>query len=124
MEEVVDLAKVGEGEFHERVIGMIRQHKEIWYGKLGEIKATRHRIYLEEGSTLHLPIPYRKGEPMRQQKKEKIEGQLWANVIEPSVFEWANPVVIEPSNDRKLRLLVDYRPLNQAAIPDSYPLPS
>jgi hypothetical protein len=59
-------------------------------------------------------------------KREVIDKQIdaWfeAEVIEPSVSPWGFPCVVVYRNG-KLRLVVDYRKLNERTVPDEFPIP-
>jgi hypothetical protein len=59
-------------------------------------------------------------------KREVIDKQIdaWfeAEVIEPSVSPWGFPCVVVHRNG-KLRLVVDYRKLNERTVPNEFPIP-
>lgn len=46
-----------------------------------------------------------------------------AVAIEPSLAEWASPVVFSPKKDGTLRFCVDYRSLKAVTVRNSYPIP-
>lgn len=52
----------------------------------------------------------------------KIDDMLAADVIEPTVSEWAANVVVA-KKDGSLRFCIDYRQLNDRTRKDSCPLP-
>lgn len=56
-------------------------------------------------------------------EKETIQKMLEEGVIEPSISEWAAPIVFAPKKDGSLRVCIDYRRLNAVRIRDSYPIP-
>ena len=107
-----------------KVMEMLAKHQHIWRpGHLGEINATEHRIELQPGTKPIRHLPYRQGLHKRQETEKAIKEMLKAGVIEPCNSEWASPVVLAPKADGTQRFCVDYRRLNSATIPDSYPLP-
>lgn len=55
--------------------------------------------------------------------EKEIATQLAARVIEPAQIEWDSPVFMAPKKDGTMRFCVDFRHLNTATIPDTFPLP-
>ena len=55
--------------------------------------------------------------------KKKLKELIEKRLIEPSLSEWSSPVVLVPKNSGDYRLCIDYRKVNDATIPDAYPLP-
>ena len=53
--------------------------------------------------------------------KEELKDMEASGVIEPSVSEWAAPIVLV--KDSSLHFCVDYRKLNGVARSDAYPMP-
>lgn len=95
----------------------------MWDGHLGTVNITTHRIEIEPDSKSSLQRPYRAGPRQRELEKEEVHKMLAAGVIEPSISEWAAPVVFAPKKDGTLRFCIDYRRLNAVTIRDSYPIP-
>ena len=105
------------------VEAMAKPFKSLWKAGLGKIKATVHRLNLEEGSRPSYAQPYRAGPEKRRIIEQEIEKMLDMGVIEPTVSEWAAPVVLAPKPGGKWRFCVDYRKLNAMTKREVYPLP-
>lgn len=78
-----------------------------------------------------IPV-YQKSYPYPQAYKEEVDKQisklLEDGIIRPSRSAWNSPVWIVPkkadaSGEKKFRLVIDYRNLNQKTISDRYPMP-
>ena len=119
----IDLSHIDDEEFRARIMAMLEKYSSVFEGKLGTISATKHRIRLKPGSSPVHMNPYRAGPDKRDRIRKEIEYQLAAGVIEPAQSEWASPVLLAPKKDGTDRFCVDFRRLNAATIPDSYPLP-
>ena len=55
--------------------------------------------------------------------KQKIEAQLKTGLLEPSDSKWASPLHVVSKADGSIRLVGDYRLLNNQIKPDKYNLP-
>lgn len=53
----------------------------------------------------------------------KVDEWIRGGIVQPSLPEYASPVVLAKKKDGLLRLCVDYRQLNKKIIKDRYPLP-
>jgi hypothetical protein len=76
------------------------------------------------GPVLSTLIPTGPDPRAREVEREGIERMLTQGVIEPTISEWASPIVPVPNSDGSLRFWVDYRRLNEITIPDTDPLPN
>lgn len=59
----------------------------------------------------------------RQQVNTQISEWMRDNIIQPSLSEYASPIVLVKKRDNSVRLCVDYRLLNKKIVKDRYPLP-
>ena len=119
----IKLDHVEDTEFRDRIMRMLEKHETVFEGKLGQVESTVHRINLKPGTPPVRLQPYRAGPDKREKIREQIEYQLAAGVIEPANTEWSSPVLLAPKKDGTQRFCVDFRRLNAATIPDTYPLP-
>jgi hypothetical protein len=110
-EEQLGLTHLPEQERRD-VLAMLRPHREMWDGRLGNVTATSHRIDLTPGACPVHAHPYRAGPRERELDREEIEQMLTQGVIEPATSEWASPIVLVPKADGSLHFCVDYRRLN------------
>ena len=65
------------------------------------------------------PVPYH----CRKEFEQIIKDQLQAGIIRPSTSATCSPVNLVLKEDGSLRLTIDYRKVNNATLPDPYPLP-
>lgn len=70
---------------------------------------------------------YRTPYSQKEEINKQIEKLLKNNLIENSISEYNSPIILVPkkgnSDDKKWRMCIDYRKLNQNLIADRYPLP-
>jgi hypothetical protein len=90
-------------------------------GRLGNYPA-KVEINLREGAKEISLAPYSASPAKREVIEKQIDDWLRLEVIEPSKSAWGFPVLIVYRNS-KPRLCIDYRWLNEIAIPDEFPLP-
>ena len=55
--------------------------------------------------------------------KTQLNEMLEKGIIRPSSSPWGCPAIFVKKKDKTLRLVVDYRPLNEVTIKNKYPLP-
>jgi len=72
---------------------------------------------------------YRLPEKHKKEVNRQIEKMLNKGIIRPSTNQWNVPILVVPkrsdaSRKQKLRIVLDFRRLNDLTIGDSYPLPN
>ena len=71
--EQVDLTHLSDAALRAKIYEMLEKHSDMWKpGRLGEIRATEHRIDLREGTKLIRQMPYRQGLAMRDLAAKEI----------------------------------------------------
>ena len=96
--------------------------QDVLQGKPRCTMLTEHSI--PTGSSLPVrQAPYRLLYAHREWVKMEIESMLVDGVIEPSMSDWASPIVLIEKKDGGIRFCVDYRKLNAVTQGDAYPMP-
>jgi hypothetical protein len=81
------------------------------------------RINLRPSAKLAAAKLYQLTEDQRQTLLETLEREMAAGRIRPSKASYGSPMFFVPKKDGRWRMVVDYRKINEATIPDAYPLP-
>lgn len=73
--------------------------------------------------------PYRLPHSLKPEVDKQIKQMLADDIIEPSQSEWSSPILLVPKksddkNNKKWRLVIDYRKLNEVIQDDKFPLPN
>ena len=90
----------------------------------GKCDATSHKIDVYPGSK-PVKLPNRRS-PLhyKQDLREKIDAFLDKELITPCHSPYSAPAMLVPKKNGKLRLLIDYRQLNQQTIKSCWPIRS
>lgn len=88
-----------------------------------------HSITLKENVTPVYVKPYRIPHALKPEVDRQIQQMLDNDIIEETISEWSSPVLLVPkkidkSNEKKWRLVIDYRKLNNKIQDDKFPLPN
>lgn len=88
----------------------------------------KHRISTTDEIPTHAKM-YRYPQEQKNELKRQINSLLDQGIIQPSFSPWASPIWIVPkkldaSGQRKWRMVIDYRSLNEKTIGDRYPIPN
>lgn len=95
--------------------------------KLGHTKKTKHKIRVTNDKPFNTR-QYRHPQIHKQVIADTIKEYLEDGIIEPSDSPCNSPIFIIPKKSdkdgqKRWRMVIDYRRLNEVTVPDSYPLP-
>jgi transposase InsO family protein len=90
--------------------------------------AVRHEIHMEPGVEPVNVKPYRLPETQKQEVRRQVEELQKGGIITGSRSPWNSPLLIVPkkadgAGEKKWRLVIDYRKVNEKTVGDAYPLP-
>lgn len=131
--EVPKLIRTGHmnAEEKEEIIALIKKYPEIIKRDQDLLTATdliKHKIRTNDENPVY-SRNYRYPQYFREDVKIEIEKLLKNKIIRPSNSPYNSPVWVVPkkmdaSGKRKIRMVIDYRKLNNKTIDDKFPLPN
>ena len=86
-------------------------------------RAVEFVIELEPGTAPISKRPYKMGPNELAELKKQLDELQKLGFIQPSTSAWGCPTIFVKKKDKTDRLVVDYRPLNEKTIKNTYPLP-
>lgn len=96
--------------------------------KLGTANVVDQSITVKPNTKPVYTKPYRLPESLKPEINKQIQRMLDDDIIEASNSEWNSPILLVPkksdSNEKKWRLVVDYRKVNDSIQDDKFPLPN
>ena len=125
---VVELTQQELDDINAQVPEMYREYLDIFHPRLGtETLAPTRRYDLKielMGDAKLTPAPlYQLSPPQMKVLKETLDREVAAGRIRPSNSPYGSPTFFVAKKDGRWRMVVDFRRLNIATIPDAYPLP-
>ena len=109
-----------------KVINLFRNFKAILASRIEELGPTKllpHNITLIENAKPIKQKCYRLSKVQAKALKEEITKLLKNKLIVPSNSPWSFPVILALKKNKKWRLCIDYRKLNNVTIKDANALP-
>jgi len=105
---------------------LLRTNIEILATKteeLGKTKLMPHSIQIIKDAAPIKQKTYRLSKVQADALKEELTKLLENNLIEPSCSPWSSPVILVPKKNKKWRMCIDFRKLNDITVKDAYCLP-
>lgn len=128
LKELIDLSELNQEE-KDSILDIVADYSAQFYlpgDKLGYIPSVRHKIEMIDNRIINVR-QYRHPVHLREEIKKQIDNMLKNDIIERSVSSFNSCVFVVPkkssSGERKWRLVIDFRKLNEATHADNYPLP-
>ena len=83
-----------------------------------------HAIPLVENAEPSFKPMYRLSKPERLAVQEELIALLSKGFIEPSMSPFGSPILFVHKKDGSLRMVIDYRAVNQITVKNRYPIPN
>ena len=90
---------------------------------LGKTDAVRHSIHLIPGSTPTYVPAYRIPHSRRTLVDDAVRSMIDDGIVEPAASPFNSPLLLVPKSNGEWRVVVDFRQLNSATVPDRFPMP-
>ena len=108
------------------------KYSDVFYidgDKLTTTNIYEQSIIIKQNSTPVYVKPYRLPQALKPEIAKQINKMIEDDIIEESNSEWSSPILLVPKkskegSDKKWRLVVDYRKLNETVCDDKFPLPN
>lgn len=118
-------------EEQSKLLKLIHKYEDVFFiegEKLTFTNAIKHKIKTRDDLPIHVKS-YRYPFCHREEVQRQISKMLEQGIIRHSSSPWTSPVWIVPkkldaSGQKKWRLVIDYRKLNEKTIDDRYPIPN
>lgn len=96
----------------------------MWDRHLGRVTIAKHRIEMNNPDVRPIhSAPHLAGSAARAVEKEDTEMMSKMGFIDPTLTEWAAPIVFDGEKDGSLRFCENYMQFNDVHIGDAYPIP-
>jgi len=113
-----------------KILKLCKENVKVFYNPEEQLTAcnvTTHKIRTKDDEPIYLKnfrYPYHLKKEIQNQVKKLLDNKI----IKPSISPYSSPVWIVPkkldaSGEKKWRMVIDFRKLNEQTIEDKYPLP-
>ena len=103
----------------------IQQNKQAFYQADTDLRAThltQHQIHVKDGSDPVFVPQYPLAFAHQDVVKKLVLDMLKAKIVEPTRSAYNSPIILVKKHDGTWRFVTDFRRLNDATIPDRFPL--
>ena len=111
----------------EKLVKLLLKYDDIIALKgdtLGVTDKIKHHISVPRDTPpIYIPA-YRVAHSQKQNIEKEVEKMLEQGIIKESDTPWSFPLLCVPKKDKTLRVVVDFRRLNDLTATDPYPMPS
>ncbi|XP_043496431.1 uncharacterized protein LOC122520413 [Polistes fuscatus] len=114
----LDLSHIPSSEHKKLVVNLISNYNPVKVRDIG----VKMSLMLKDEEPVY-QRPRRLPPSERQEVENHISDWLSSGIIQPSLSEYASPVVLVKKKDGGTRLCADYRKINKKIVKDRYPLP-
>ena len=112
------------------ITNVCRKFQDVFYDEESDLtfsNAIKHEIRTTDDSPIYVK-PFRHPHAMKEQIQIQVQKLLDNKIIRPSISPYSAPVWIVPkkvdsSGEKKYRMVIDFRKLNEKTIEDKYPIP-
>lgn len=127
--ELIRTTHLNEEEKRE-ILNLCSKIREIFYHEDADLTFTshvKHKIRSTEEDPIYVKS-FRHPQSMQSEIQKQIQKLLDNKIIRPSISPYSSPVWIVPkkmdaSGEKKYRMVIDYRKINEKTIEDKYPIP-
>ena len=113
-------------EAQSRLLDILATHRQALAlpgEPLGVTDRVTHRIDLKPGTRPVYVPSYRLPHSQRKIAHDLVDGMLAEDIIQESHSPWNSPLFLVPKKDGSYRAVIDFMQVNDATVPDHYPLP-
>lgn len=119
-----------DADIHKQILGICAKYSDIFYLEGDKLSTTNIMTQSIDLKTNTKPIyvkPYRLPNAMKPEVDKQIRKMLADDIIEETNSDWNSPILLVPkksdNNEKKWRLVIDYRKVNSVIQNDKFPLP-
>lgn len=130
--KISELIRVGHLNEEEKkeILHLCTKYKDVFYYENTDLtfnNKVKHKIRVTTEQPIYVKS-FRHPKSMQEEIQKQIQKLLDNKIIRPSISPYSAPVWIVPkkmdaSGQKKYRMVIDYRKLNEHTIEDKYPLP-
>ncbi|KAL7302819.1 hypothetical protein TKK_0004857 [Trichogramma kaykai] len=130
LNQLLEILKINETS-DQGIIELIKEFQDVFHIK-GENLTTMHNVEHAIYTKDEVPVnakPYRFPQSLKEELERQLNEMIKSGIIEPSCSSYRSNIFLVPKapdskGNKKYRLVVDFRQLNEKTEPDRYPLPN